>query len=205
MATPIHTRQRTTLAAANCWGPNSRRADPTNTSPGEAGSPILTMKVSAACLALYFSSRLVGSQIIRRAVFCPFGRSCLLGLAIDKNRLGPGERYKKTEWDWNQNELNGESIGPSRISNGASLEAALCGRLVSMEQQALRESRAASLTPSQYLNVIRGVRLYGLSPRTHLPSEIFFAMNWGRAVRVWTAAYYQSRKKPSQCAWVADR
>jgi hypothetical protein len=29
------------------------------------------------------------------------------GLGMDKNRLKPGERYKKTKWDWNQNELNG--------------------------------------------------------------------------------------------------
>jgi len=38
-ATPSQTRQRTTLTAAYCWGPNSRNAVPTNTSPAEAKSP----------------------------------------------------------------------------------------------------------------------------------------------------------------------
>src|SRR5882672_12912938 len=54
------TRIRPTFTSANCRGAKPNHVVPANTRPAESTSPKRTKKVSLACLALYFASRLVG-------------------------------------------------------------------------------------------------------------------------------------------------
>jgi hypothetical protein len=55
--------------SAKLRAPAAKKVVPRNTATPESRSPLRTTKVSAACLALYFSSRLVGSHSIWRPVF----------------------------------------------------------------------------------------------------------------------------------------
>jgi len=59
----------TTFAQATPMGPRASQAVKAKTRPAETRSPSLTKKPSMACLAWYFSLRLVGSQSICLPVF----------------------------------------------------------------------------------------------------------------------------------------
>ena len=68
-ATASHAAIRTRFATAKPLAPSPSQVVPANTSTAASRSPVRTKNVSMACLALYFSSRLVGSHTSCRAVF----------------------------------------------------------------------------------------------------------------------------------------